>query len=134
MNPYRSADDHLSSLMDRMDESEFGGVAGLAQPYPHEPTASETLRALYQSDTTGPIRQPADDRAAVLNAPGVTGTPDRARRRLCGRLNTPSQRLPSTRTGGVGPVNELHVQLHSSTSPLERTSYGTSHSRPGVRR
>ncbi|MBM0259756.1 hypothetical protein [Micromonospora sp. 4G55] len=52
MNPYRSATDHLSSLVDRTDESEFGGVDGLTQPHPHEPTASETLRAIYQTDPT----------------------------------------------------------------------------------
>ncbi|MEU2661203.1 hypothetical protein [Micromonospora sp. NPDC007220] len=52
MNPYQSATDHLNSLVDRTGESEFGGVAGLTQPYPHEPTASERLRAIYQTDTT----------------------------------------------------------------------------------
>ncbi|KOX14989.1 hypothetical protein ADK66_03035 [Micromonospora sp. NRRL B-16802] len=57
MNPYRSVSDHLSSLVDRTDESEFGGVAGLTQPYPHEPSASESLRALYQSDTTDPTAE-----------------------------------------------------------------------------
>ncbi|MEH1098212.1 hypothetical protein [Micromonospora sp. CPCC 205561] len=50
MNPYQSATNHLNSLVDRTGGSEFGGVDGDPQPYPHEPTASERLRAIYQTD------------------------------------------------------------------------------------
>ncbi|WP_328651320.1 hypothetical protein OG598_24970 [Micromonospora sp. NBC_00330] len=64
MNLYQSASDHLSSLVDRTDESEFGGVAGLMQPYPHEPTASETLRAIYQTETTDHTAHVDTDRQA----------------------------------------------------------------------
>jgi hypothetical protein len=54
VNPYQSAIDHLNSLVDRTGESEFGGVGGLTQPYPHEPTASEQLRAIYQTNPADP--------------------------------------------------------------------------------
>lgn len=48
--------------------SEFGGVAGLVQPSPHTPTASERLSAIYAID-------PTDDGTEVgsVRAPDLEG-------------------------------------------------------------
>ncbi|WP_431905579.1 hypothetical protein [Micromonospora carbonacea] len=70
MNPYRAVTGHLSSLVDRTDESEFGGVGGLTQPYPHEPSASEKLHAIYQTDPTDPSAYVDTDQ----QAPSVHGS------------------------------------------------------------
>ena len=50
---YQSAEDiRLERTRDlREGGSEFGGVGGTPQPYPHEMTASEKLHALYAMDT-----------------------------------------------------------------------------------
>jgi hypothetical protein len=57
VNPYQQAQDHLFDLTaDRRDGgSEFGGVGGDPQPYPHEPSPSETLHAMYGSDNPGAL-------------------------------------------------------------------------------
>lgn len=36
--------------------SEFGGVPGLIQPSPHEPTESETLMQIYATEPAPPWR------------------------------------------------------------------------------
>jgi hypothetical protein len=43
--------DPLVSEHDPETGSEFGGVPGMIQPPPHEPTPSERLRQLYQIST-----------------------------------------------------------------------------------
>jgi hypothetical protein len=40
--------------------SEYGGVPGLVQPPPHEPTASEKLSALYAIEPTDALTVPPD--------------------------------------------------------------------------
>lgn len=42
----------LVSEQDYKDGSEFGGVAGLIQPLPHTPNASERLSMIYAIDPT----------------------------------------------------------------------------------
>lgn len=42
----------LLSDLGYADGSEFGGVAGLIQPAPHTPTASERLSMIYAIDPT----------------------------------------------------------------------------------
>jgi hypothetical protein len=42
----------LISEEDYRDGSEFGGVAGVIQPAPHVPTASERLHMIYAIDPT----------------------------------------------------------------------------------
>jgi len=42
----------LVSEEDYRDGSEFGGVGGLIQPPPHNPTASERLSMIYAIDPT----------------------------------------------------------------------------------
>lgn len=44
--------DFLANDNDYRTGSEFGGVAGLVQPGPHTPTASERLSAIYAIDPT----------------------------------------------------------------------------------
>lgn len=44
----------LVSEEDYRTGSEFGGVGGLIQPPPHNPTASERLHMLYAIDPTDP--------------------------------------------------------------------------------
>jgi hypothetical protein len=58
----------LVSTEDPDTGSEFGGVAGLIQPAPHVPTASERLRMVYAID-------PTDDgtRPDSVVAPELTG-------------------------------------------------------------
>jgi hypothetical protein len=46
--------DRLANDNSYKDGSEFGGVAGYAQPTPHVPTASERLSAIYAIDPTDP--------------------------------------------------------------------------------
>jgi hypothetical protein len=41
----------LVSQVDPEQGSEFGGVPGMIQPPPHEPTSSEKLKQLYQVGT-----------------------------------------------------------------------------------
>ncbi len=56
MNPHQQLNDYLLHLTEDKREggSEFGGVGGDPQPYPHVPSLSETLHAMYGSDTTDP--------------------------------------------------------------------------------
>ena len=58
----------LVSTEDTSFGSEFGGVAGVIQPEPHVPTASERLRMIYAID-------PTDDgtRPDSVQAPELTG-------------------------------------------------------------
>jgi hypothetical protein len=58
----------LVSTEDPATGSEFGGVAGLIQPPPHVPSASERLRMIYAID-------PLDDgtRPDSVVAPELTG-------------------------------------------------------------
>lgn len=44
--------DFLANDNDYRTGSEYGGVAGLVQPAPHVPTASERLSAIYAIDPT----------------------------------------------------------------------------------
>lgn len=44
--------DILANDNDYRDGTEYGGVAGLVQPFPHQPTASERLSAIYAIDPT----------------------------------------------------------------------------------
>lgn len=44
----------LVSEEDYRNGSEFGGVAGIIQPAPHVPDASERLRMIYAIDPTDP--------------------------------------------------------------------------------
>ncbi len=66
MNPYHSIHGHLRPLTDEVtrDGSEFGGVASGVQPPPHEPTASETLHALYATDPNDELSYVDTDKAA----------------------------------------------------------------------
>lgn len=50
--PFTSRD--LVSQEDYRDGSEFGGVGGLIQPKPHNPTASERLHMIYAIDPQDP--------------------------------------------------------------------------------
>lgn len=58
----------LVSEEDYRDGSEFGGVAGLIQPAPHTPTATERLSMIYAID-------PIDDgtRSDSVAAPELDG-------------------------------------------------------------
>lgn len=50
--PPISSYDFLANPSDYRTGSEFGGVAGMVQPTPHVPTASERLHAVYAIDPT----------------------------------------------------------------------------------
>lgn len=52
VTPGVTSRDLLENLNDYRDGSEYGGVAGLVQPAPHTPTASERLSAIYAIDPT----------------------------------------------------------------------------------
>lgn len=58
----------LVSQEDPNTGSEFGGVDGLIQPYPHVPTAGERLRMIYAID-------PMDDGSRIdgIAPPDLTG-------------------------------------------------------------
>lgn len=52
VSPPVTSRDILVNYNDYRDGSEYGGVAGLVQPLPHPPTASERLSAIYAIDPT----------------------------------------------------------------------------------
>jgi hypothetical protein len=52
VSPPVTSRDILANTNDYRDGTEYGGVAGLVQPAPHVPTASERLSAIYAIDPT----------------------------------------------------------------------------------
>jgi hypothetical protein len=52
VSPPVTSRDILTNLNDYRNGTEYGGVAGLVQPAPHVPTASERLSAIYAIDPT----------------------------------------------------------------------------------
>jgi len=52
VTPGVTSRDLLANDNDYRDGTEYGGVAGLVQPAPHVPNASERLSAIYAIDPT----------------------------------------------------------------------------------
>jgi hypothetical protein len=65
--PPISSRDILTNPNDPLTGSEFGGVAGLVQPSPHVPNASERLMQIYAIDPTDDGSRPDSVQAPELD-------------------------------------------------------------------